>query len=80
MPESEFEEYFAELTYKLDALQAQLAASEFGKHFADLKRQIKVLYEAMREKLFPREIAQQWRSNDLRAMTTGELIVAEESP
>jgi PAS domain S-box-containing protein len=128
MPQSEFEEYFAELTRKLDALEAQLAASEFGQHFADLKRQIKVLYEAMREnnlllttvlensaasiyakrkdgrytylnhemealcnvvraqvlgktdfEVFPREIAQQWRTNDLKAMTTSELIVAEET-
>jgi hypothetical protein len=47
MPQSEFEEYFAELTGKLDGLG--VAASEFGKHLADLKRQIKVLYEAMRE-------------------------------
>jgi signal transduction histidine kinase len=29
--------------------------------------------------VFPREIAQQWRSNDLKAMTTGELTVAEET-
>ena len=128
MPQSEFEEYFAELTRKLDALETQLAASEFGKHFADIKRQIKVLYEAMREnhllletvlensaasiyakrkdgrytylnhemealcnvvreqvlgktdfEVFPREIAQQWRTNDLNAMTTGELTVAEET-
>jgi PAS domain-containing protein len=123
-----FEEYFAELTRKLDALETQVATSEFGKHFADLKRQIRVLYEAMREnhllletvlensaasiyakrkdgrytylnhemealcnvvrgqvlgktdfEVFPREIAQQWRTNDLRAMTTGELTVAEET-
>ena len=49
MPQSEFEAYFAELTRKLDALEAEVAASEFGKHFADLKRPIKILYEAMRE-------------------------------
>jgi PAS domain S-box-containing protein len=127
MPQSEFEEYFAELTGKLDGLEG-VAASEFGKHLADLKRQIKVLYEAMREnhllletvlensaasiyakrkdgrytylnhemealcnvvreqvlgktdfEVFPREIAQQWRTNDLRTMTTGELTVAEET-
>jgi signal transduction histidine kinase len=29
--------------------------------------------------VFPREIAQQWRTNDLKAMTTGELTVAEET-
>jgi PAS domain S-box-containing protein len=128
MPRSEFEEYFAELTRKLDALEAEVAASEVGKHFEDLKREIKVLYEAMREnhllletvlensaasiyakrkdgrytylnhemealcnvvreqvlgktdfEVFPREIAQQWRTNDLKAMTTGELTVAEET-
>ena len=124
MPQSQFEEYFAELTRKLDALEAEVAASEVGKHFEDLKREIKVLYEAMREnhllletvlensaasiyakrkdgrytylnhemgvvreqvlgktdfEVFPREIAQQWRTNDLKAMTTGQLTVAEET-
>ena len=49
MPQSQFEEYFAELTRKLDALEAEVAASEVGKHFEDLKREIRVLYEAMRE-------------------------------
>jgi hypothetical protein len=49
MPQLEFEEHFAELTRKVDALEAQLATSEFGKDFADLKRQIKILYETMRE-------------------------------
>jgi signal transduction histidine kinase len=29
--------------------------------------------------VFPREIAQQWRTNDLKAITTGELTVAEET-
>jgi PAS domain S-box-containing protein len=126
--QSEFEEYFTELTRKLDALEAEVAATEFGKHFSDLKLQIKVLYEAMRERnlllttvlensaasiyakrkdgrytylnhemealcnvgreqvlgktdfeVFPREIAEQWRTNDLKAMATGELTVAEET-
>jgi hypothetical protein len=49
MPQSEFEEQFAELTRELNELEAKLAASALGKHFADLKRRIKVLYEAMRE-------------------------------
>jgi PAS domain S-box-containing protein len=128
MPKSEFEEHFAELTSRLDVLEAEVAATEVAKHFEDVKRQIKVLYEAMREnqllletvlensaasiyakrkdgrytylnhemealcnvvreqvlgrtdfEVFPREIAQQWRSNDLKAMTTGELTVAEET-
>ena len=128
MPQSEFDAYFAQLTRKLDALEAEVAASEVGKHFEDLKREIRVLYEAMREnhllletvlensaasiyakrkdgrytylnhemealcnvvreqvlgktdfEVFPREIAQQWRTNDLKAMTTGELTVAEET-
>ena len=128
MPQSEFEAYFAELTRKLDALEAEVAASEVGKHFEDLKREIRVLYEAMREnhllletvlensaasiyakrkdgrytylnhemealcnvvreqvlgktdfEVFPSEIAQQWRTNDLKAMTTGQLTVAEET-
>jgi PAS domain S-box-containing protein len=128
MPRSEFEEYFAELTRKLDALEAEVAATEVADHFEDLKRQIKVLYEAMREnhllletvlensaasiyakrkdgrytylnhemealcnvvreqvlgktdfEVFPREIAQQWRTNDLKAMATGKLTVAEET-
>jgi hypothetical protein len=43
-PQSEFEDYFAELTVKLEALEALLAASDFAKHFEDLKLQIKVLY------------------------------------
>jgi PAS domain S-box-containing protein len=128
MPRPEFEEYFAELTRKLDALEAEVAATEVADHFEDLKRQIKVLYEAMREnhllletvlensaasiyakrkdgrytylnhemealcnvvreqvlgktdfEVFPREIAQQWRTNDLKAMATGKLTVAEET-
>jgi len=128
MPQSEFEEQFAELTRELNELEAKLAASALGKHFADLKRRIKVLYEAMREsrllletvlensaasiyakrkdgrytylnhemeilcnvvrqnvlgktdfEVFPREIAQQWRTNDLNAMATGNLIVSEET-
>ena len=128
MPRSEFEEYFAELTRKFDALEAEVAATEVADHFEDLKRQIKVLYEAMREnhllletvlensaasiyakrkdgrytylnhemealcnvvreqvlgktdfEVFPREIAQQWRTNDLKAMATGKLTVAEEA-
>ena len=122
MPKSEFEEHFAELTSRLDVLEAEVAATEVAKHFEDVKRQIKVLYEAMREnqllletvlensgasiyakrkdgryiylnhemealcnvvreqvlgksdfEVFPKEIAQQWRANDLKAMTTGEL-------
>jgi PAS domain S-box-containing protein len=126
--QSEFEKYFAELTRKLDGLEAEVAATEFAKHFEDLKLQVKVLYEAMRERnlllttvlensaasiyakrkdgrytylnhemeslcnvvreqvlgktdfeVFPREIAQQWRTNDLKTMTTGELTVAEET-
>lgn len=128
MPQSEFEEQFAELTRELNELEAKLAASALGKHFADLKRRIEVLYEAMREsrllletvlensaasiyakrkdgrytylnhemeilcnvvrqnvlgktdfEVFPREIAQQWRTNDLNAMATGNLIVSEET-
>lgn len=128
MPQSEFEEQFSELSRELNALEAQLATSELGKHFADLKRRIKRLYDAMREnrllletvlensaasiyakrkdgrytylnhememlcnvvrrhvlgktdfEVFPREIAQQWRTNDLSAMTTGNLSVAEET-
>jgi PAS domain S-box-containing protein len=127
MPQSEFEEQFAELTRELNDLEAKLAASALGKHLADFKRRIKALYEAMREnrllletvlensaasiyakrkdgrytylnhememlcnvarqqvlgktdfEVFPREIAQQWRTNDLNAMTTGNLSVAEE--
>jgi PAS domain S-box-containing protein len=128
MPKSEFEEHFAELTNRLDVLEAEVSATEVAKHFDDVKRQIKVLYEVMREnqmlletvlensaasiyakrkdgrytylnhemealcnvvreqvldktdfEVFPREIAQQWRANDLKAMTTGKLVVAEET-
>ena len=128
MPKSEFEERFAELENKLDALEAEGATTEIAKHVDDVKRQIKALYETMREnnllletvlensaasiyakrkdgrytylnhemevlcnvtreqvlgktdfEVFPREIAQQWRTNDLRAMATGELTVAEET-
>jgi PAS domain S-box-containing protein len=128
MPQSEFEEQFAELTRELNDLEAKLAASALGKHFADLKGRINILYEAMREnrllletvlensaasiyakrkdgrytylnhemevlcgvvreevlgktdfEVFPREIAQQWRTNDLNAMTTGHLSVSEET-
>jgi PAS domain S-box-containing protein len=128
MPQRKFDEYFAELTGKLEALEGLLGSSDFVKHFEDLKLQIKMLYEAMRERnvllttvlensaasiyakrkdgrytylnhemealcnvkreqvlgktdfeVFPREIAQQWRTNDLKAMTAGELIVAEET-
>jgi PAS domain S-box-containing protein len=128
MPKSEFEERFAELENRLDALEAEGATTEIAKHVNDIKRQIKALYETMREnnllletvlensaasiyakrkdgrytylnhemevlcnvtreqvlgktdfEVFPREIAQQWRTNDLRSMATGELTVAEET-
>jgi PAS domain S-box-containing protein len=128
MSQSEIEEQFAELSRELNDLEAQLAASALGIQFADLKRRIKVLYEAMREnrllletvlengaasiyakrkdgrytylnhemevlcgvvreqvlgktdlEVFPREIAQQWRTNDLNAMTQGKLSVSEET-
>ena len=128
MPKSEFEECFAELENRLDALEAEGATTEIAKHVDDIKRQIKALYETMREnnllletvlensaasiyakrkdgrytylnhemevlcnvtreqvlgktdfEVFPREIAQQWRTNDLRSMATGELTVAEET-
>ena len=128
MPKSEFEEHFAKLTNSIDVLEAEVSATEVAKHFDDVKRQIKVLYEEMREnqmlletvlensaasiyakrkdgryaylnhemealcnvvreqvldktdfEVFPREIAQQWRANDLKAMTTGKLVVAEET-
>ena len=128
MPKLEFEEHFAELTSRLDVLEAEVAATDVAKHFEDVKRQIKVLYEAMREnqllletvlensaasiyakrkdgrytylnhemealcnvvreqvlgrtdfEVFSREIAQQWRTNDLKTMTMGELTVAEET-
>ena len=128
MPKSEFEERFAELENRLDALEAEGATNEIAKHVDDVKRQIKALYETMREnnllletvlensaasiyakrkdgcytylnhemevlcnvtreqvlgktdfEVFPREIAQQWRTNDLRSMATGELTVAEET-
>ena len=49
MPKSKFEEHFAELTNRLDVLEAEVSATEVAKHFDDVKRQIKVLYEAMRE-------------------------------
>ena len=45
----EFEDHFAQLIHELNVLEAQLAASKLGEHFADIKRRIKVLYEAMRE-------------------------------
>ena len=128
MPKSEFEEHFAGLESRLDALEAEGATAEIAKHVGDIKRQIKALYETMREnnllletvlensaasiyakrkdgrytylnhemevlcnvtreqvlgktdfEVFPREIAQQWRTNDLRSMATGELTVAEET-
>jgi PAS domain-containing protein len=126
--QSEFAKYFAELTRKIDALEAHFAASEVSEDLSDLKQKIRVLYEAMRERdrllttvlensaasiyakrkdgrytylnremealcnvvrervlgktdfeVFPKEIAQQWRSNDLQAMATGELTVVEET-
>ena len=49
MPKSEFEEHFAKLTNSIDVLEAEVSATEVAKHFDDVKRQIKVLYEAMRE-------------------------------
>jgi PAS domain S-box-containing protein len=128
MPKSEFEEHFAGLESRLDALEAEGATTEIAKHVGDIKRQIKALYETMREsnllletvlensaasiyakrkdgrytylnhemevlcnvtreqvlgktdfEVFPRELAQQWRTNDLRSMATGELTVAEET-
>src|ERR1700722_12866499 len=127
MPRTEVDEHYAELTRKVDALEAELANSQAREHVADVRRRIETLYETLREnrqlletilensaaniyakrrdgryiylnhemevshdvtrehalgktdfELFPREMAEQNRTNDLAAMMTGKLTEVEE--
>jgi PAS domain S-box-containing protein len=75
----------------LETVLENSAASIYAKRkdgrYTYLNHEMEALCNVVREQVlgktdfevFPREIAQQWRANDLRAMTTGELTVAEET-
>jgi PAS domain S-box-containing protein len=75
----------------LETVLENSAASIYAKRkdgrYTYLNHEMEGLCNVVREQVlgrtdfevFPREIAQQWRSNDLKAMTTGELTVAEET-
>ena len=75
----------------LETVLENSAASIYAKRkdgrYSYLNHEMETLCNVVREQVlgktdfevFPREIAQQWRTNDLKAMTTGELTVAEET-
>ena len=75
----------------LETVLENSAASIYAKRkdgrYSYLNHEMEALCNVVREQVlgktdfevFPREIAQQWRTNDLKAMTTGELTVAEET-
>jgi PAS domain S-box-containing protein len=75
----------------LETVLENSAASIYAKRkdgrYTYINREMEVLCNVAREQVlgrtdfevFPREIAQQWRTNDLTAMTTGKLTVSEET-
>ena len=75
----------------LETVLENSAASIYAKRkdgrYTYLNHEMEILCNVMREQVlgktdfevFPREIAQQWRTNDLNAMTTGKLTVSEET-
>jgi PAS domain S-box-containing protein len=75
----------------LETVLENSAASIYAKskdgRYTYLNREMEALCNVTREQVlgktdfevFPREIAQQWRSNDLAAVTTGKLTVSEET-
>jgi PAS domain-containing protein len=75
----------------LETVLENSAASIYAKRkdgrYTYLNREMEALCNVTREQVlgktdfevFPREIAQQWRSNDLAAVTTGKLTVSEEN-
>lgn len=127
MSQPEFELQYEELKREIDALEAELAESKAGRHFADVRQRIETLYETLRQNhlllhtvlensaasiyakrkdgrytylnrgmeilcnvtreeclgrtdfdVFPLDIAELYRKNDLAAMTTGTLSESEE--
>jgi PAS domain S-box-containing protein len=74
----------------LETVLENSAASIYAKRkdgrYTYLNHEMKVLCNVVRQQVlgktdfevFPREIAEQWRTNDLNAMTTGNLSVSEE--
>jgi PAS domain S-box-containing protein len=75
----------------LETVLENSAASIYAKRkdgrYTYINREMEVLCNVTREQVlgrtdfevFPRKIAQQWRTNDLTAMTTGKLTVSEET-
>src|ERR1700731_740350 len=75
----------------LETVLENSAASIYAKRkdgrYTYINHEMEVLCNVAREQVlgktdfevFPREIAQQWRTNDLTAMTTGKLTVSEET-
>jgi PAS domain S-box-containing protein len=75
----------------LETVLENSAASIYAKlkdgRYTYLNREMEILCNVVREQVlgktdydvFPREIAQQWRTNDLNAMTAGKLTVTEET-
>jgi PAS domain S-box-containing protein len=71
----------------LENSAASIYAKRKDGRYTYLNHEMEVLCNVVREQVlgktdfevFPREIAQQWRTNDLKAMTTGKLTVAEEA-
>ena len=75
----------------LETVLENSAASIYAKRndgrYTYLNHEMEILCNVVREQVlgktdfevFPREIAQQWRTNDLNAMTTGKLTVSEET-
>ena len=75
----------------LETVLENSAASIYAKRrdgrYTYLNREMELLCNVTREQVlgktdfevFPREIAQQWRSNDLAAVTTGKLTVSEQT-
>jgi PAS domain S-box-containing protein len=71
----------------LDNSAASIYAKRKDGRYTYINREMEVLCNVVRERVlgrtdfevFPTEIAEQWRTNDLIAMTTGKLIVSEET-
>jgi len=71
----------------LENSAASIYAKRKDGRYTYLNHEMEVLCSVVRQQVlgktdievFPREIAQQWRTNDLNAMTTGHLSVSEET-
>jgi PAS domain S-box-containing protein len=85
------EEALRESRQLLETVLENSAASIYAKRkdgrYTYINREMEILCNVVREQVlgrtdfevFPKEIAEQWRTNDLTAMTTAKLIVSEET-